>query len=314
MLTVTGSLTVVNVMCNELDIDSAKMLAKVAKQKGISLCGIKPDQTTVDFSEEGLTPPDAILLASDLSQAGVTGSLTELNLYRNHLKDEGITAICKAVQSNKETKLVSLNIGVNQIGPVGAKSVAAMLAITGSLTSINLRNNKLGAAGAAALAPGLAVNGSLTKLSLGANKLEEEGTKVICEAVKGNTMLKDLNLSGDGIFSNIGGSAGAKHVADMLGVNGSLTSLNLSWNNLRPEGAAALAAGLAANGRANGSLTSLDLSFNELDAEAAKALAPGLAADASLTKLDVRYTSLDEATKDALKVAASGKDGFELLI
>ena len=54
------------------------MLAEVAKQKGISLCGIQRDQTTADFSNWNLEPPDAILLASDLSQAGVTGSLTEM--------------------------------------------------------------------------------------------------------------------------------------------------------------------------------------------------------------------------------------------
>ena len=56
-------------------LESAMMLAEVAKQKGISLCGIQRDQTTADFSHRGLKPPDAILLASDLSQAGVTGAI-----------------------------------------------------------------------------------------------------------------------------------------------------------------------------------------------------------------------------------------------
>ena len=54
------------------------MLAEVAKQKGISLCGIQRDQTTAVFYRQGLEPPDAILLASDLSQAGVTGGLTKI--------------------------------------------------------------------------------------------------------------------------------------------------------------------------------------------------------------------------------------------
>ena len=75
---VTGSLTVTNLLKNQLDADSAKMLAKVAKQKGISLCGIRRDQTTADFSKQSFKPPDAILLASDLSQDIVTGSLTEV--------------------------------------------------------------------------------------------------------------------------------------------------------------------------------------------------------------------------------------------
>jgi hypothetical protein len=74
----TGGLTVTNLMGNLLDAESAKLLAEVAKQKGISLCGIRRDQTTAAFCHKQLKPPDAILLASDLSQAVVTGALTEV--------------------------------------------------------------------------------------------------------------------------------------------------------------------------------------------------------------------------------------------
>ena len=78
LIPVMGALTMANLLGNELDAESAKMLAEVAKQKGISLCGLRRDQTTADFSEQNLKPPDAILLASDLSQAVVTGALTEV--------------------------------------------------------------------------------------------------------------------------------------------------------------------------------------------------------------------------------------------
>ena len=77
-LAANGSLTVTNLLRNELDAESAKMLAEVAKLKGISLCGIQRNQTTANFSKQGLHSPDAILLASDLSQAVVTGSLTKM--------------------------------------------------------------------------------------------------------------------------------------------------------------------------------------------------------------------------------------------
>ena len=75
---VTGALMVANLLGNQLDAESAMMLAEVAKQKGISLCGIQRDQTAADFSDKNLQPPDAILLASDLSQASVTGALTKI--------------------------------------------------------------------------------------------------------------------------------------------------------------------------------------------------------------------------------------------
>ncbi len=70
------------------------------------------------------------------------------------------------------------------------------------------------------------VSPPLTKLSLADNNLQEEGIFAICEALEQNTTLKELNISGgryDG--NNIGGSAGAKHVAKMVGVNGALTQV-----------------------------------------------------------------------------------------
>ena len=105
LISVNGSLTVTNLLRNELDAESAKMLAEVAKQKGISLCGIQRDQTTADFSNKYLLPPDAILLASDLSQAGVTGSLTSINLSENNLTNygrdmTGITELAAALGVN----------------------------------------------------------------------------------------------------------------------------------------------------------------------------------------------------------------------
>jgi hypothetical protein len=73
------------------------------------------------------------------------------------------------------------------------------------------------------------VMGGLTMLSLAKNKLGEEGTKFLCDALVGNNTLKELDLSGDtslgGTVSNIGGTAGAKHVANMLLVNGALTKI-----------------------------------------------------------------------------------------
>ena len=129
---------------------------------------------------------------------GVNGGLTALNLSTNRLLDEGVSAVCKAIQNNKETKLASLDFSYNFIGPVGANAVAAMVAVTGGLIKISLAKNMLG----------------------------EEGTKAICEALEQNKTLKELDISGDiDGESNIGGTAGVKHVAKMLGVNGALTEV-----------------------------------------------------------------------------------------
>jgi hypothetical protein len=151
---VTGALTVTNLLRNELDAESAKMLVQVAKQKGISLCGIQRDQTTADFSSQGLMPPDAILLASDLSQAVITGALTNMSLACNMLDEEGTKAICKALKHNKTLKELDLSgfVRSNIGGAAGAKHVADMLGVNSGLTVTNLLGNQLDAESAKLLA------------------------------------------------------------------------------------------------------------------------------------------------------------------
>ena len=120
---VAGALTVTNLLGNQLDAESAKMLADVAKQKGFSLCGIRRDQATADFSTQNLKAPDAILLASDLSQAVVTGALTTLNLSSNEIGGHW---------DRSKQQMVST--------PEGPKAIADALLVNGGLTSIDLRN------------------------------------------------------------------------------------------------------------------------------------------------------------------------------
>jgi Ran GTPase-activating protein (RanGAP) involved in mRNA processing and transport len=171
-----------------------------------------------------------------------------------------------------------------------------MVAVTGGLTSLNLSSNQLcgltqplfghgrgtyTAEGITAIADALRVNGGLTKLSLAANKLGDEGTKAICEALEQNKTLKELDISGDiDGESNIGGTAGVKHVAKMLGVNGGLTSIDLSRNQLcgldaygqgtyTAEGIIVIADAL----RVNGALTSVDVGWNDITGNVAQELA-----------------------------------------
>jgi len=103
------------------------------------------------------------------SLIGVNNALTALDFSFNDLKDEGVSAVCEAIKRNKETKLASLNVKKNGIGPMGANAVAAMAAVTGALTSVDLSGNQLtdygrDMTGIKELAAALGVNGALTKL------------------------------------------------------------------------------------------------------------------------------------------------------
>ena len=80
---------------------------------GNELCGLDNDGDGT-YTAEGITA-----IADALR---VNGALTALDLSSNDLKDEGVCAVCEAIQRNKETKLASLNFRNNGIGPVGANA------------------------------------------------------------------------------------------------------------------------------------------------------------------------------------------------
>jgi len=468
-LRVNGALTVTNLLGNQLDAESAKMLAEVAKQKGISLCGIQRDQTTADFRNQDLQPPDAILLGSDLSQAVVTGGLTSidlsgnqlcgiyfkwgeyirgtytaegiaaiaealrvnggltslnlssnliggywdheqrtnvftpegpkaiadallvngaltsldisnnrmgddgvkpicealkqnsslkaldlnasqtsggvigpqgaqyladmlsvngaltaLNLSSNYLGDEGVSAVCEAIQSNKETKLASLHMGKNRFGPVGAKSVAAMVAVTGVLTSINLSNNVLCGVehwgqgiytveGITAIADALRVNGALTSLAISNNRMGDDGVKPICEALKQNSSLKALDLNASQTSGGEIGPQGAQYLADLLSVNGALTSVDLGGNKLGDEGWGAIFAAICGN--KDSKIMSMDASSESIGPAGGKLIAEALrtSVTGALTSVELRGNELGDEGWGAIFAAICGNKDSKIM-
>ena len=140
-LHVNGSLTFCNFLQNEMDIASAQLLVEAVKDKDVSLAGITPDQTEANFQRKGfgLKPPDAVLLASDLSKAGVSACLTKIDLRNNRFGDEGWGAIFKGVCSNKDSKITAMDASRASIGLAGAKLIAEALKtnVSGSLKKIS---------------------------------------------------------------------------------------------------------------------------------------------------------------------------------
>ena len=59
------------------------------------------------------------------------------SLGGNNLKDEGVTIVCDALRNSKVSKLNELELWGNNITITGAKSVAAYLAVTASLTNLS---------------------------------------------------------------------------------------------------------------------------------------------------------------------------------
>ena len=111
------------------------MLLKLKEEKPTltTLCGPNADQEEADFEDWGLTPQDAKLLAPEIL---VHGSVTKILVSENYLGEEGATILCDALRESKVTKVQELDLSYNSIGPDGAKAVAVMAAVTGSLTSV----------------------------------------------------------------------------------------------------------------------------------------------------------------------------------
>ena len=116
----------------------------------------------------------------------------------------------------------------------------------------------------------------------------EEGNKAICKALEQNTTLKELDIS----HSEIGGSAGAKDVAKMVGVNGALTSVDLRGNQLRDKGWGAIFAAICGN--KDSKIMSLNASSENIGLAGVRLIAKALrtSVTGALTSIDLSYNQL----------------------
>ena len=314
-----------------LNVESAKMLAKIGAEKGIMLSGMQRDQTEADFSSQRLQPADAILIGSDLKFMAV---LTKLDLGLNSdIGVEGAKAIAEALKVN--AVLTVLNLPVNWIGDEGAKAIAEALKVNAVLTDLCLDYNNIGAEGAIAIAEALKVNAVLKNCNLLKNSLDIESATMLAkigaekgimlsgmkrdqaEAVfsvqrlqpaDGILMASDLKfmavLTSVDLRSNSIGDDGAKAIAEALKVNAVLTDLALWINGIGDEGATAIAEAL----KVNAVLTTLILNYNNIGPEGAVAISEALKVNAVLTSVNLQANSIGDdgakAIAEALKVNA----------
>ena len=138
-LRVNGGLTELNIAGNSIKDEGITAICNAVQGNKL---------TKLNVAGNNISPVGATAVAA---MVAVTGGLTALDLSFNDLNDDGVSTVCDAIQSNKETKLASLNMGANSIGPIGAKSVAAMVAVTGALIECDLSNNAMGEEGKASI-------------------------------------------------------------------------------------------------------------------------------------------------------------------
>ena len=152
--------------------------------------------------------------------------------------------------------------------------------------SVSTGSNIGGAAGAKHVADMLGVNGALMRLDISNNMMGADGVKPICEALKQNTTLKVLDLNAKNVSVGKIGPQGARYLADMLGVNTSLTKVLVGRNRLFDEGTTILCDALRESTVSK--VEELDLSRNGITPVGAKAVAALCAVRGALTSVSCR--------------------------
>jgi len=310
-LRVNASLTSCNVLKNNLDVPAAKALVEAVKDKDVSLCGIRPDSSKMSLV--GLKPPDAILLASDLSKAGVSASLTKVDVRSNSISGEGASQLAAAVLANTR---------IEKFNDIPIKEMRA-----DSLTKLELSQQQIDVVGGLVVAGLLPVMASLTECNLGSNNLGDEGADAIATALKESTTSKLQKLE---MYINGIGPKGAAALAFYMAVSASLTSVNLTRNNLTGETGCVKASEVQGisfevgdkviyKGRemlvSTGKDSDGEIRMKPLDRlSVINAVADALRVSASLTEVDLRWSHLDAEGEAAIKEAVRGKEGFKLQI
>ena len=148
----------------------------------------------------------------------------------------------------------------------GITAIADALRVNGALTSVGLRDNKLGDEGWGAIFAAIcgSKDSKIMSLDASSENISPAGGKLIAEALRTSVtgLLTRINMSGNNLTDSGRDMTGIKELAAALGVNGGLTSLDLSNNQLcgldhfglgtfTAEGITAIADAL----RVNGSLT-----------------------------------------------------------
>ncbi|GMI30831.1 hypothetical protein TeGR_g3632 [Tetraparma gracilis] len=234
--------------------------------------GVKSDGG-VSLKNYGMGDKQIVALSSALSVMPVK----HLDLSGNRILTS--KAAVAVLQKLDPHALEWLDISKNRISPDAIGVICNLLLETSRLTVLGLEESNIRAA-------------ALQQLC------ESVSYRDVCpytDVVIHECPLRQLNLAGNNIDDD-----GAQTIAQMVRKSKNLTTLDLSWNNIRRAGAVALFKAIGGEG---GILQSLDIGYNaigstqDLEREAVKALARCINPEpngCSLTHLNVSHNQMTE--------------------
>ncbi|KAK3278081.1 hypothetical protein CYMTET_13956 [Cymbomonas tetramitiformis] len=292
-LTFNGSLHTLDISGSDFCERSTVVGVEALEALGMAL---KANTTlaVLNLSRSHVGPKGAAALSSSL---GVSRSLTTLDLSGNMLcglwqqfgefhgeyDPSGIAALSEALGLNKSLNTVDIkdnHVGGHRGAPEALEALGKTISFGASLGSLDLSGNAIGPADAIALVAGGVLNGALNTLNL-----------------QGNLLCGVRRYTG-GTYD----SSAITAIAKALTFNKSLKILNLADNNIRRDGAEALAVALTPNeqGVFNKALETLIVSKRGYDCAE---LPIGALRRNSITELDLRGKGL--WPEDAILLAAA---------
>eukprot|EP00438_Fugacium_kawagutii_P019960 Skav200583 [mRNA] locus=scaffold1051:59593:60996:- [translate_table: standard] len=207
-------------------------------------------------------------------------ALQHLELQGNDVACAGCTCLAEMLKEN--TSLEYLGLQQNNIGVNGAVSLGNALVGNSCLEELDLGRNMVGVAGCGALVAATRSNSCLQKLNLQDNQLEILAGTTLAEELSAG-----LQTDLDGLLDSVLPRTSSRQPSKEGPCASQLVSLNLRHNDLGSIGGAAVAAALQVS---RTQLSELNLAWNGLGLEAAAALANLLGPQSLcvLTRLDLR--------------------------
>ena len=232
-------------------------------------------------------------LNADVTPLLCAGRLAALRLERCQLGDADAELLAASAPGTGGVQL-HLSVGFNNLTELGCRHLAVMAA-RGDLRSLSVAWNPVGNAGARALSEALrAATCRLTMLDARHCDIHTVGAVALASALPGCSSLHSLDLS----FNHIGPDGAAALAAVLqLWQSGPLRELDVSHNDIGARGMATF------SHKALARLTRLGLAYNGLCAGAARTLANALAHNTSLRHLDVSRNALTDEGVRLLCVA-----------
>ncbi|KAK1313946.1 RAN GTPase-activating protein 2 [Acorus calamus] len=234
-----------------------------------------------------------------------TEKLKVLHFHNNMTGDEGAVAIAEVVK--RSPLLEDFRCSSTRIGSEGGVVLAEALATCTELKKLDIRDNMFGEEAAIALSKALGGLPGLTEVYLSYLNLEDEGTIAICKALKESApSLQVLEIAGNDISVK-----GARALSALLSSKDSLTSLNVSENELKDEGAILIGKVLE---KGNPQLKELDMSTNSIRRAGAHAIAQAIASKPDFKLLNINSNFISEEGIDEVKsILKAGKNSIDVL-